>query len=34
MAIAGFVLTIVGLAMRPKMQNPDDLMAQYENKNQ
>ena len=34
MAIAGFVLTIVGLAMRPKMQNPDDLMAQYEKKNQ
>ena len=34
MAIAGFVLTIVGLAMRPKLQNPDDLMAQYEKKNQ
>ncbi|MEM0156811.1 MAG: hypothetical protein QXN26_01935, partial [Thermoplasmataceae archaeon] len=33
MAIAGFVLTIVALAMRPKMQNPDDLMAQYEKKN-
>ena len=33
MAIAGFVLTVVGLAMRPKMQNPDDLMAQYEKKN-